>query len=230
MAKTSNAFKKYLTFKNILVGTVIFVIVLIAAIIIGRKIFSSKQNVPITKDQIMIQKGGNTIIVNKDGLIEYRTSDDVFYRRWDAARISGFFDSMEAKARKYLKEGQTEKCPNCYAVTLYIDGKLVTIYVSEDDEELEEIFEEFETGDTGSTGDNEGDLSNFFNDDDGFGTGDTTPVPTTSEEFTPTPPIFSGGGSEQTNYPPVEADCSTWSQDISQNAIISNTLCTVEEE
>jgi hypothetical protein len=229
MAKSSTKYKKYLTPNNIFIGIAASIILIIVAILVGKYLFSNNLKAPINQDQIMIQKGGNTIIVNRNGLIEYRSGDEVFYKTWDSSKINYFFDRMEAKARDYLDEGLTEPCDGCYAVTLYIDGKLVTVYIK-DDEDLDDVFEEFVEDDLGDI-----DLSDYFDDDENNGDSQGNETITA----TPTP---AGGGSDptptpedesddpQTNYPPVETGCSAWSQDIVDKAVISNTLCTIVEE
>jgi len=228
MAKSSSKYKKYLTSNNIFIGIAASIILIIVVILVGKYLFSNNLKAPINQDQIMIQKGGNTIIVNRNGLIEYRSGDEVFYKTWDSSKINYFFDRMEAKARDYLDEGLTEPCDGCYAVTLYVDGELVTVYIKED-EDLDSAFEEFEEDGSGNT-----DLSDYFDDDedgDSQGNGNVTATPTpTGGGSDPTPTPEDQGSDPQTNYPPVETGCSAWSQDIVDKAVISNTLCTIVEE
>src|SRR3989304_9169728 len=57
----------------------------------------------ISENQIKIQKGEKIVIVDKNGLVEYRTGDKVFYEVWEATKISDFFTQMEDLARKYLE-------------------------------------------------------------------------------------------------------------------------------
>jgi hypothetical protein len=225
MSTKSKKRKNLLKGNNLLTGGVILTILITLLAILGSLLFSNNNNAPITEDQIMIQKGGSTVIVNKNGLIEYRNGDEVFYKTWDSARISYFFGRMEARAREYLNN-QTGPCDGCYAVTLYVDGKLVTIYIS-DDEDLDETFDDFP--DTGSGDEGNDDISDYFDDDNGGTT--STIVPSSIIVNIPTAtPTDIVQGNEQTNYPPIKAECSSWSQDIVDKAIISNTLCTVVEE
>jgi hypothetical protein len=229
MAKSSSKYRKYLTTNNIFIGIAVLTIFLIITLLIGRYLFSNNLEAPINQDQIMIQKGGNTIIVNRNGLIEYRSGDEVFYKTWDSSKINYFFNRMEEKARDYLDEGLTGPCDGCYAVTLYIDGVLVTVYIK-DDEDLNDIFEDFVEDELGDI-----DLSDFFDDDDedndSQGSGTVTPSPTPAGDGSnPTPTPEDQGNGQQTNYPPVETGCSAWTQDIVDKAIISNTLCTIVDE
>jgi hypothetical protein len=190
------------------------------------------QQASISEDQILIKKGDDVVLVNRDGLVEYRTKDGgVFYKTWDSDTVSDFFASMEEKARRYL-ENPTGPCEGCYEVTLYLDGELVVIYAGADDEELNEVYEEFEE---------EGDdisLSEYFEDEDTNGTsedggdGDGSDSDgSDSSDPTPTQTPDDDGFSPEDNYPPVQAGCEDWSGDIvGGKAVISNTLCTIEEE
>lgn len=178
----------------------------------------------ITEDQIKIQKGDDIVIVNKSGLVEYRSGDRVFYRTWDADRVSSFFSSMELKARESV--GKSPPSGEYYTVTLYLDGELIVIYVEVGDGVLDEVFEEIESdGDGGGLGD-------YFNDDDSDenGTGDSTsssPTPTTFLSSSPTPTTFIGGSSGGGSELPPESGCEAYRDDIVDKAVISSTLCTV---
>jgi hypothetical protein len=227
--KSNKDISKYFSLRNILIGAIVFLVAFLALVFV-RKTLLKKDIAPITKDQIMIQRGGNTVIVNRNGLIEYRSGDRVFYRNWDSDRISSFFDFMEEKARAYLANPPPGECAG-YKVTLYLDDELVEICVDEDDIDLGEILEELYDY-FGDDDDNDGDdgISDYFDDDDDDGT-TGVPTPTLPPGITPTAtPTPSGNEySPEDNYPPVEASCATWSESIFGKAIISNTLC-VEEE
>jgi hypothetical protein len=229
MARKSKGFEKYLTQNNIilfLLASVVFIILLVMVI---RVVGSPDGNAPISEGQIMIQKGGNTIIVNKNGLVEYRSGDEVFYKRWDSSKISYFFERMEQKAREYIENGTEGQCngcegSGCYTVTLYIDGELVTICVVED-EDLDSEFEDFEDDELGEV-----DLSDFYDEEDdenGQGSGTLTPTQTPVGGGNPTPTPQEENG-QQTNYPPVDTGCSAWTEEIVDKAVITNTLCTKE--
>lgn len=225
---------EYVTPQNILIAIVAFVFVFLV-VLIGRSVMKRDQNVAISKDQIMIQKGGNTMIVNKDGLIEYRSGDKVFYRTWEVDRINSFFAHMESRARQYLANPPTNgiKCQH-YVVTLYVDGEIVSVCI-EDDEELDEIYEVYGEGD----GDNSS-LSDYFEngDDDGEdgssdGLGGDENDEGESEEFpTPTPLQGGGGGGgdEDQDFIPPQSACERWASSIIDKAVISNILCTSGDE
>ncbi len=208
-----------------LVGIVLVGLFLIGVTLIAQNLSGKKEQAEITQDQIKIQKGDDIVIINRNGLVEYRSKDKVFYRTWDSAKIDLFFASMEEKARDYLADSSNVDAPGCYLVTLWLDGELVTICITDDTGELEEIYEEFanEDGD-----EDDGSLDDYFDDENDNWTGSETPTPTLPAGVTPTPTPVSESSPED-NYPPIEADCVTWSQDIVGKAIISNTLCTVEE-
>ncbi|MBN1168622.1 hypothetical protein JXA63_01910 [Candidatus Woesebacteria bacterium] len=184
----------------------------------------------ITKDQIRMNKNGEIITVNRNGLVEYRTEDKITYKIWDSGKVARFFDMVENKARDYLEN--PNQTSNCVWVSLYLDGELVTICFSEDDEVIQEAYEEFDNGDDSIS------LSDLF--DDGSDDEDEEDeVDDLSDYFaiTPTPtfvPTSTPGGTGDTGQPqlppplPIEATCESWEEQIvGGRAIISNTLCSV---
>lgn len=221
-------FFKEMSSTSKLIGIVLVGVFLIGVVLITQNLSSKNEQAEITQDQIRIQRGDDIVIINRNGLVEYRSKDKVFYRTWDSAKIELFFASMEQKARDYLTNPPSTDAPGCYLITLWLDGEIVTICIADDTGELDEIYEEFEN--VGGDGDS-GSLDDYFDDDGGGGwIGSATPTPTLPAGVTPTPtPADDEGASPEDNYPPIEADCVTWSQDIVGRAIISNTLCTVEE-
>ncbi len=180
----------------------------------------------ITENQIKIQKGEKIVIVDKNGLIEYRTPVGVFYETWDSAQIDSFFASMEAKARQYL-DNPVPEGGSGYYVTIYIDGREVTVYI-EDDEELEEVFDQFNGDENGSLGDL---FNDFFGDDDGDGDGqDSQDGGTPTVTLTPTPTTIAGNGGEYSEFEMGLFDCTLYEQQVTGRTIISNTLCVLEQE
>ena len=230
MAKNKRKLNEYLSSTNIVIGLLVFFLILIITVITGKYLLKNNEYAPITEDQIMIQKGGNIIIVNKNGLIEYRSGDEVFYKHWDSTKISFFFERMDLLARDYIDKrliGECSTCTDdgCYSVTLYVDGKLVTICINEDIG-IDEIFAGFEEDELDF-----GNLDEYFNDDEGDDDIMNSPTPTVTYQFlaSPTPTNIFDDGSDS-NYPPLEVGCEAWSQDIVNRAVISNTLCTVVED
>jgi hypothetical protein len=205
------------------IGVVLLVaLVFILGFFLMKGAFTKKAPPPITEGQIKLQRGDDIIIVNKNGLVEYRSKDNVFYETWDSSRISSFFSVMEAKA----KQKNTGDCK--YKATMYINHKLVEFCIDSSDSDMKEVYDEYDQ----VVGD--GSISDYFPTDNGEGPGDGDlgnieyfPTPTTQPTVFPTP--TPGAGGNQTNYPPVKADCDTWSSLIVRNrAIISNTYCTVQ--
>jgi hypothetical protein len=222
MSKSSqiNEFLKNPTNK---VGIILFIILFfLLGFLFIRNALKKPQQASITEGQIMLQRGEDVIIVNKNGLIEYRSKSGVFYETWDTSRISSFFSLMEEKAKE-KKKGDCK-----YKATMYIKGKLTEFCIDSSDADMKETFQEYDDVVGG------GSISDYFplSDDSEEGPGDledvkyfptNTPAPTIFP--TPTP----GGSGGQTNYPPVEAGCDIWSSMIVKNrAIISNTYCTVQ--
>jgi hypothetical protein len=191
-------------------------LVIVLGIIIFQSLNPQKEST-ITEDQIRIQKGDRIVIVDRNGLVEYRTEKGVFYEVWDSSQIASFFASIEEKARKYLENPNPEICTSGYTVTLFLDGEEVDVCL-EDDEELDEIFEEF------TDGEGEEDLSEIF---DGLlespgpsSTPTPTPIPTTL--------IVSGEEGEEGNGVPSAFQvlaCDLYQQLVTTRTIISNTLC-----
>lgn len=220
--KLIKAIKPYLKPFNLIIFFIVFCLLVILAVVVVQNL-TQKKVATITPDQIKIEKGEKVVLVDANGLVEYRTSTGVFYETWDSSQIDNFFNSMRQKARDYLANPQPDLCENGYKVTLYLDGKEITVCVSEDDEELNEVFDEF-------PGDGDDSLSDYFDDffgdddadgseeDEGFEAG-LTPAPT------PTPGGESGGPSDEELglY-----DCSLYEQQVTGRTIISNTLCILE--
>lgn len=224
MNKIAKAIKPYLKPVNIAIAFVVISVIVIFVVVIIENL-SPKSSGKITESQIMIQRGEKVVIVNESGLVEYRTKDGVFYETWDSLRIQSFFDNMRAKAREYLSNPIPELCDGGYTVTLYLNGREVTICVAGDDEDLNEIFEEFPDEDDGSLDDI---FDDFFGDNNGDSRGSPTPTPTITLTPTPTPtPTGGSGGHEEVESGLFE--CNLYEQQVTGRTIISNTLCILEE-
>lgn len=200
---------------------------LVLGIVLVQSVFR-KEVSTISPNQIKIQKGEKVVIVNDNGLIEYRTPDRVFYETWDSQKVSDFFNLMEQKAREYLANPQPAEGDGYY-LTLYLDGKEVTVFIVED-QILDKVFEKFIPPKPG------GFISEFFDD---FlteekittgGSGGITPTPTgptptplivSAQEGTPAPGSGTGG-------PQPVVECGLFQENVTNRTIISNTLCIVE--
>jgi hypothetical protein len=212
---------------GILIAVASVVVLLFMLYLISRS-GNTAEEAPIKEGQIMIQKGDEIITINESGLVEYKSKDKVYYETWDNNKVSSFFSMIQQKARESLDKPQPENCE--YKIYLFLDGKLVSF--CSDDEEIAEVVEELSDRYSGD------DLGDFFDDDEEGGDEDeefdgTIVFPTLTPTISiasPTPtPTSSPSGGDQTNYPPVEAGCDTWSGDIvGGRAVITNTYCTVE--
>lgn len=219
----SEEFKKFQTPQNLRILLIGIGFLLALGIIIFRWLSPEKVST-IGENQIKIQKGEKIVIVDKNGLVEYRTSEGVFYEVWDSAKISDFFALMEAKAREYLENPNTNACNIGYIVTLHLDGNEVEVCI-EEDPLLDELYQGF----GGSPEDDS--LSDIFDDlfaDEGA---QGTPIPGTPTP-TPTPLIISAeegtsGGSGGGGQPLVACDLA--GQDVSSRTVISNILCAPDE-
>ena len=194
---------------------------LIVLVIIIVQSLTPKNAGTISENQIKIQKGEKIVIVDKNGLVEYRTGDKVFYQVWDTAKISDFFTQMENLARKYLESPNLDICSVGYTVTLYLDGDEVTVCL-EEEEILDEIYQEFGEEDGG------GEISELFEDlfEDGQTPSPTsaipTPVPTTLIVSGEEGGSSGGGGSQQV------FECDLFGLQINSRTVISNTVCLLE--
>lgn len=198
------------------IGLFIFLAVLVISSL------SKKPEGTITEDQIKIQRGDKIVIVNKDGLIEYRSEKGVFYETWDSTQILNFFAFMETQARAYLANPQPDICNTGYTVTLYLDGEEVTVCLT--DEVLNEVFEVFP--DEGGDGDIADLFDDYFGDDEENGvTGTPTPTPlpgeVTAEEGEDVP------GGDGGSLPVVT--CELNEEDVTSRTVISNILCAPDE-
>lgn len=214
--------KPYLTPVNIGV----FALLLLGIILLVLVVFTrSNTDALIAENQIQIKRGEKIITINENGLVEYKSDAGTFYETWDSQKTNSFFSNMRARAREYL-ENPTGPIEGGYEVTLWIDGELVTFYISGDDEELGEVFEEF--------GDEEGvDLSGYFEEDedeDEDGQIFSSPTPTLlfgiSPTLTPTITPGSNGDSGTEQLPP---DCDLYGEYVTGRTVITNTLCQIEQ-
>jgi len=206
----------------------IFLILLVGVVFF---LFSNRkdggQEGQIKEGQIQITKGDEVIIINHNGLVEYKSKDRQYSETWDASQISSFFSLMEEKARNYLAK-RTSGGDCGYKVFMFLDKKLVMICLDSNDQDMTEIVEPIFIKYSDIN------LDDYFGNDDNpieyeeeFSGNINFPTPTIITYLSPTPtPYMSSGGN--TNYAPIQADCESWSKDIVNNkAIISNTFCTV---
>lgn len=213
--------------KNILIGAVIFVF-LLGALSVWYASFQkqvAQQSAPITQNQILIQRGKDTVIINDNGVVEYRLESGTYFDTWDLDRVNTFFTSLQDKARKLKNQTPPPVGTNYYTVTLYVDGQLVTIYVDEGDEVVDQVFTGGPGGGTGG-----------FNFDLGSGSssgGSSSPTPTPTPLPTNPGTVSAGGGSSGSGGGGSTTqdvfNCNLNSQTVANKTIISNTLCQVEQ-
>lgn len=180
----------------------------------------------ISPDQIKLQKGTKTVIVNGNGVIEYYSESGIYYDYWDEGRTKNFFDHIRQVAREYLASPPENEGEGGYYVTLYLDGKEVKIWVADDDEVVNEVFLADPSGEGGGGGSLDDYFEDYFNPTPtGTFTGSVSPTTTPSGPGVvsagsgQTP---SGGGGEVTQSP---VDCSLYQAAVSGRTIISNALC-----
>lgn len=176
---------------------------------------------PISQNQIMIQRGNDVVIVNDNGLVEYRLESGVYFDNWDMDKVRNFFSTLQAKAR--ASKGQTPPGGNYYTVTLYVDGELVTIYVEEGDELIDEVFEDTPGGGGGGFD---------FDFDDDSPPGGSSPSPTPTPIPTNPGTVSAGGGAGGGGGGGTSQDefnCNINTQTVAGKTNISNTICQVSE-
>lgn len=214
--------KKFKNPQNLIILFIGIGFLLVLGIILYRFLSPEKVST-ISENQMKIQKGEKIVIVDKNGLVEYRTSEGVFYEVWDSTRISDFFALMEARAREYLENPNEAACKAGYSVTLYVDGEEVVVCF-EEDPLLNEIYQEFGGGQEDDS------ISDIFDDLFADESGQATPGPGTATP-TPTPLIVSaeegtpgGSGGSQPIY-----TCELNEEDVTSRTVISNILCAPEK-
>lgn len=212
---------------NTIVVGVVFVILAIGLLfLLG--VFGPAEET-LKRDQIQIKRGDKIVTVNENGLVEYRSDKGVFYETWDPNKTSAFFSTIREQARAYLADPPKSRPENAYEVTLWIDGELVTIYIDADNEVINEVFEEFDD----SAGGGDGDLSDYFDDEE-----EDFPTPTLAPGVSPTPTLPPGVSATATPIPnstgqggsgqQSAVDCDLYNTQVTKRTVISNTICQTE--
>ena len=180
--------------------------------------------------RVEIESGGRSITVNENGLVEITTEAGTTYSSLDSQKLSNLFNYIKKKAAGPQKLS-ADSPGNIIAITLVIDGEEITIYIDADDPEFQDIINEILEGSGGGE-----DISDYFDGDgdtgqgdedgsDGQGFFDTIPTPTQGVSA----PSPTGGVCPNLYLPPGVADpggdCTSWNEDITGKAVISNTVC-----
>lgn len=179
----------------------------------------------ITQDQILIKRGNDTVVVNSNGLVEYRLASGTYFDTWSLDKVDAFFASLQAKARAAKGQTPPPAGSNYYTVTLYVDGELVTIYVDGSDAELGQVFNAAPQTGSGFNFDL-GDGSSGNSGSGGASTSTPTPIPTNPSTVSAAGGgTGSGGGNTQQDT----FNCSLNTQTVAGKTVISNTLCNVQQ-
>ncbi len=211
----------------ILAGAILSALLLYWAFRVG-----GSRSTAITPDQIKIEKGDKTVVVNENGVVEYRSKSGVYFDYWDSERTRSFFEFVRQKAREYLSSPPAEENSDGYYITLYLDGNEVKIWVSGDEEIITQVFD----ADPNDFVGNDSSLDEYF--DDYFNPSPTSGVVSL---LTPTqtpsgPGVVSAndgqspGSSGGTSGIQPPNDCSLFTSQVSGRTIISNTLCVNENQ
>jgi len=210
--------------KNAIVALIILGIVIVGGAVVLTK--SGRGDGRI--ERIEISGQDKSLVINENGIVEFRSGEDVYYQTLSSDRISALFDYIRRKIKNPNK-GLNADDPNVFTVTVTIDGEQTVIFIDINDQELQDILGDI---DDGLPGDET--IGDYFDDQDGDGTIGDSGIGGQVSSPTPTPV---GGGSlggsptpsPSYNLPPggttTDADCFDWSGQVTGRSVISNTVC-----
>lgn len=224
--KEGSSLKKKKSINNlnwkVVVSLVFFLTVLVVSVFY---LLGGKKSSSLSEDQIKIERGDKTVIVNENGIIEYQTSTGTYYDYWDSEKTSSFFSYVRRKAKEYL-ESPSDVSGDGYYISLFVDGKEVKIWVSSEDEVISEVFDaDVNSGDIDLGGSLNDYFEEYFN---------PSPTPRRVAAPSPTsPPSNPGtvsaqqGGTQPTggNSEQIPVDCSLYEAAVTGRTVISNSLC-----
>lgn len=206
----------------------IIALVLLGIVIVGGAVVLTNAGRDGRIERIEISGQDKALVVNENGIVEFRSGDDVYYQTLSSDRISALFDYIRRKVKNPNKNLNADD-PNVYTVTVTIDGEQTVILIDINDQELQDILGDI---DDGLPGDET--IGDYFDDQDGdgtigdSGTGDQGASPTP----TPAPSGLPGGSptpSPSYYLPPggttTDADCFDWGGQVTGRSVISNTVC-----
>ena len=203
----------------------IIALVLLAIVIVGGAVVLTRSGRGEGRiERVEISGQDKALVINENGIVEFRSGDDVYYQTLSSDRISALFDYIRKKVKNPDK-GLNADDPNVFTVTVTIDGEQTTILIDINDQELQDILGDV---DDGLPGDDT--IGDYFDDTGGQGGATPTPIPGGASP-TPTPTGGSGGPTPTPVYylPPggttSDADCFDWSGQVTGRNIISNTVC-----
>lgn len=217
-----NFLKPFLKTKNAIIALILLAIVIVGGAVVLTRSGRGEGRI----ERVEISGQDKALVVNENGIVEFRSGDDVYYRTLSSDRIFALFDYIRKKVKNPDK-GLNAGDPNVFTVTVTIGGEQTTILIDINDQELQDILGDV---DDGLPGDET--IGDYF--DDTEDPGGATPTPTTAAggaSPTPTPTGGSGGPTPTPIYylPPggttSDADCFDWSGQVTGRNIISNTVC-----
>ena len=202
--KLKRVLKPYFTPLNLLVGLLILGAILGMIIVsMGRDSLPNFLNKAGQEKRIQIEDGDNKITINENGLVEFETPDKMFYQTWDSSKVQRWFSMLE----KEFQESQGAAGQGGYQIQISSGSQTQTAIIGGDSSELGSLWEAFE-----NDGSEENSLKDYFQ--------DPFPSPKT---------VSAEGSSSSQGDSQDNPDCTLWGQEVTDRAIISNTVCTKEE-
>jgi hypothetical protein len=208
-------FKPFLKPKNAAVALALLAIVIVGGAVVATRSGRGEGRI----ERVEISGQDKALVINENGIVEFRSGEDVYYQTLSSDRISALFEYIRKKVKNPDK-GLNADDPNVYTVTVTIDGETTVILIDINDQELQDIL-----GDIDDTTDGEDSIGSYFDDEE------TTPTPGPGVASpTPTPPGASGPTPTPVYYLPPggttsDVDCFDWSGQVTGRNIISNTVC-----
>jgi hypothetical protein len=220
--KLSSFLKPLLKPKNAIIALVLLGLVIVGGTVVATR--SGEGRI----ERVEISGQDKALVINENGIVEFRSGDEVYYQTLSSDRISSLFNYIRKKVKNPDKDLNADN-PNVFTVTVTIDGEQTTILIDINDPELQDILGDIDDGIPG-----EETIGDYFDDEDEEGTGGDSE--TGGQVGTPTPTPTGGGSSGGTPTPSpsyylppggttTDVDCFDWSGQVTGRSIISNTVC-----
>jgi hypothetical protein len=212
-------FSDFLKPKNAIVSLVLIGIVIVGGALVLTRSGRGEGRI----ERVEFSGQDKAIVINENGIVEFRSGENVYYQTLSSDRISALFDYIRKKVKNPDK-GLNAEDANVYTVTVTINGEQTVILIDINDQELQDILGDIDEGIPGDVS-----IGDYFDDEEGTGGSGSegatpTPTPTTpgAQGGTPTP-------SPSYYLPPggvtSDVDCFDWSGQVTGRSVISNTVC-----
>lgn len=175
--------------KNTKIGAVIGVVVLVVLLVLILRGGATKKTSDIS--EVKINRGGEEIVVRKNGRVDYISGDNTYIDFWSEDKINAYFGYFD---KYYLLNESDLLRAGDDSITINVNGETKTYVLSSDEEIDDAAAEDAKDDDSGSGGggDNIGDY--FTNGPTPTPNPSSSPGGSTGPTPTPTPP--NGGDPE----------------------------------